>query len=90
VLRKADIDYVKRVLVPHAAPMLSLYADINPGNPENAGRAWLRRIKDALKEIPLPRDLPKQIIEKLTNVRVEGRTCALYAADDLLEIYRFK
>ena len=90
MLRKVDIDYVKRVLVPHAAPMLSLYADTNPGNPENAGRAWLRRIKDALKEIPLPRDLPKQIIEKLTDVRIEGRSCALFAADDLLEIYKIQ
>jgi hypothetical protein len=40
VLRKDDIHFIKEIIAPHASPILSLYVAVNPGNPNNARRAW--------------------------------------------------
>jgi hypothetical protein len=87
VLRKDDIHFIKDTIVPHAGPLLSLYADVNPANPDNAGRAWLVRVKNTLKSLSLPRDLPERVIEALEFERPEARTCALFAGKDLLRMY---
>jgi hypothetical protein len=69
VLGKDDIRFVKETIAPHPTPVLSLYIDVNPAKPENAWRASLVRVKDALKALPIPRDLAKTVIEKLEMVR---------------------
>jgi peptide subunit release factor 1 (eRF1) len=90
VLRKNDINFIKNTIAPHSAPLLSLYADVNPANPDNAGRAWLVRVKNTLKDLPLPRDLPESVLEALELERPEARTCALFADKDLLRIYTLR
>jgi len=87
VLGKDDIRFVKETIAPHRTPVLSLYIDVNPAKPENAWRASLVRVKDALKALPIPRDLAKTVIEKLEMVRGEARSYAVFSADDLTEIY---
>lgn len=90
MLRKDDIHFIKDTIVPHYAPLLSLYADVNPANPDNAGRAWLVRVKNTLRSLSLPRDLPEKVIEALEFERPEARTCALFAGKDLLRMYTLR
>jgi hypothetical protein len=90
LLRKDDIRFVKETIAPHAAPVLSLYVDVNPSNPENTRRAWLIRVKDALKSLPVQRDLKEKVIAKLELVRPEARTYAAFAVNDLIEIYELQ
>ncbi len=69
-------------------PVLSLYADINPARPENAGLAWVGRIKNALKELPEFREgkrdpsLYEQILALLEQERPSARTLVLFASRD--------
>jgi hypothetical protein len=90
LLREDDIQCMKETIAPRAAPVLSLYVDVNPGKPENDRRAWLIRVKDALKALPVPHDLEKKFIEKLEVVRPEARTYAAFAVNDLMEIYELQ
>ena len=90
MLRKDDIHFIKDTIVPHSAPLLSLYADVNPANPDNAGRAWLVRVKNTLRSLSLPRDLTEKVIEALEFERPEARTCALFAGKDLLRMYTLR
>ena len=90
MLRKDDIHFIKDTIVPHSAPLLSLYADVNPANPDNAGRAWLVRVKNTLRSLSLPPDLPEKVIEALEFERPEARTCALFAGKDLLRMYTLR
>ncbi|MGA8568015.1 MAG: VLRF1 family aeRF1-type release factor [Candidatus Binataceae bacterium] len=90
VLRKDDIHFIKDTIVPHSAPLLSLYADVNPANPDNAGRAWLVRVKNTLRSLSLPPDLPEKVIEALEFERPEAHTCALFAGKDLLRMYTLR
>jgi hypothetical protein len=70
--------------------VLSIYADVHPGKPENAGRAWRLRIKNALKELPEIRDragrrdepLYEEVLRLLESERPEARTLALFAHRD--------
>jgi hypothetical protein len=70
-----------------AENVLSIYCDINPAKPENSGKAWLRRVKNGLKELPEIRDtngkrdtpLYDQVLELLELERPEARTLALFA-----------
>ena len=67
--------------------VLSIYADVHPGKPENAGRAWVKRVKNALKGMPEIRDrqgrrdepLYDQVMTLLEADRPEARTLALFA-----------
>jgi len=71
-------------------PVLSLYCDVNPARPENTGKAWLKRAKNALSDLPeirtsdSKRDTPlyTRVIELLESERPEARTLALFARRD--------
>lgn len=79
--------------------VLSIYADVHPGRPENAGRAWRLRVKNALKELPEIRDragsrderLYDEVLRLLESERPEARTLAIFAhrdGEDRLRIQR--
>jgi hypothetical protein len=87
VLRKSDIEFVKETIAWHASPVLSLYVDVNPALPENAGRAWFARLKNAVKALPAPPDLTSQIIAKLELERPQARRCVLFASKRLMKKY---
>ncbi|MCS6940518.1 MAG: VLRF1 family aeRF1-type release factor [Roseiflexaceae bacterium] len=71
-------------------PVLSIYCDVNPAKLENAGKAWLKRVKNTLKEMPEirnregKRDTPlyDAVLELLEAERPEARTMALFAVRD--------
>ncbi|MCS6839294.1 MAG: VLRF1 family aeRF1-type release factor [Roseiflexus sp.] len=71
-------------------PVLSIYCDINPAKPENAGKAWLKRVKNTLKDLPEirnrdgKRDTPlyDAVLDLLEAERPEARTLALFAVRD--------
>jgi hypothetical protein len=86
VLRKDDIEFVKETVALHV-PVLSLYVDINPALPENAGGAWFARVKDAIKALPAPRDLAAEVIAKLDLERPQTRTYVLFASKHLMKTY---
>ena len=73
------------------APVLSIYADVNPARPENAGRAWAKRVKNALKELPEIRDkqgkrdtpLYDEVLALIDEERPAARTLALFATRGL-------
>jgi hypothetical protein len=67
-------------------PVLSIYADTNPARPENAGRAWVGRIKNTLKEL-LEREeskpdnsLCEQVLALVEQERPSARTLVLFAS----------
>lgn len=70
--------------------VLSIYADVNPGKPENARRAWVTRVKNALKELPEIRNrqgrrdepLYDEVLSLLEADRPEARTLAMFAHRD--------
>lgn len=87
MLTERDITYIREQIVPHDAPVLSLYVDVNPAKSENANRAWLVRVKNALRELELPADLHHKVLELLEQERPRARTLVLFAAEDMLERY---
>jgi hypothetical protein len=67
-------------------PVLSIYADTSPARPENAGRAWVGRIKNTLKEL-LEREeskpdnsLCEQVLALVEQERPSARTLVLFAS----------
>ncbi len=73
------------------APVLSVYADINPANPDNKGGAWRIRVKNALKDIEEIQkrterspSLYEAVLELLAEERPAARTMALFARQNHL------
>lgn len=88
MLTKDDVLYIRERIAPHAAPVLSLYADVNPAKPENARRAWVIRAKNALRELEMPDDLRARVVDALEEqVIPEARTLVLFAARELFQRY---
>lgn len=87
MLRKDDIHFVKETIAPHSSPLLSLYVDVNPSNPDNARRAWLVRAKNTIKSLQIPRDIANKAIETLEFDRPDARVYALFVAQNLVRIY---
>lgn len=88
MLTKDDVRFVHERIAPHAAPVLSLYADVNPGRPENARRAWVIRVKNALRELELPEEVRARVVDALEEqVIPEARTLVLFASQDLFRRY---
>jgi len=83
-----QIAELRETLAGRETPTLSVYADINPARPENASRAWVRRIKNALKDLPEihdvhgKRDTPlyDKVLALVDEERPDARTLALFAA----------
>lgn len=66
-------------------PVLSIYSNVSPARPENAGQAWITRVKNALLELPEirtregKRDTPlyDKVLELLKENRPQAQTMAL-------------
>lgn len=71
------------------APVLTVYADINPANPDNRGGGWRTRVKNALKDIePIherkehAKSLYEEVLADIEEERPTARTMALFARQD--------
>ena len=49
MIGKEEIRRIRELIGAKEGPVLSLYVDVNPAKPENAGRAYALRAKDAMK-----------------------------------------
>ena len=74
----------------HEGPVFSAYVSVNAAIPENQGRAYLVRLKDAMNDHGVPEGLQDRIREAVEEERFpRARTLAIFAAEDgLLEVYR--
>src|SRR5215216_3825056 len=71
--------------------VLSVYLNVNPAHPENQARAYLLRLKDALKELGVPGDLAERTRQFVESERIDYRTLAVFAAPDgLFDTYRLQ
>jgi hypothetical protein len=73
-------------------PMLSAYLSVNADIPENQGRAYLVRLRDAMNYQEVPEELQKRVREYLEpQTHPRARTLVVFAAeDDLFEVYRLQ
>lgn len=70
-------------------PVLSAYVNVNPAHPENQGKAYVTRLKAALKECEAPGDLAGRVLELFREELPRARTAVLFAAPDgMFEAYR--
>jgi len=73
-------------------PMLSAYVSVNAAIPENQGRAYLVRLRDAMNDEGVPeglQDRVRKFVEGETNPG--ARTFAIFADEEgLLEVYRLQ
>jgi len=72
-------------------PVLSAYLSVNTHMPENQGRAYLVRLRDAMNDEGVPEDLQWRVREYTEEKHPEARTLAIFADEDnLFEIYRLQ
>ena len=73
-------------------PMLSAYLSVNAAIPENQGRAYLVRLRDAMNDEGVPEGLQDRVRESLEGETNPGaRTLAVFADEGgLLEVYRLQ
>ncbi|WP_022797366.1 VLRF1 family aeRF1-type release factor [Thermus islandicus] len=86
MIGKGEVLRLKETLKTLALPTLSLYLDVNPAKPENAGRAYALRAKDAMKALKVPEDLAERVLALLRHEVVEAKTLALFADGKRLEL----
>ena len=73
-------------------PTLSAYLSVNARVPENQGRTYLVRLRDAMNDAGVPKELQQRIRDYLEEeTHPAARTLAVFAnEDDLLEVYRLQ
>ncbi len=76
----------------HEEPILSAYLSVNADIPENQGRAYLVRLRDAMNDEGVPEELQDTVREYVEAETHPGaRTLAIFAAEDgLFEVYRLQ
>jgi release factor family 10 len=76
----------------HPGPLFSAYSSVNADIPENQGRAYLVRLKNAMNDEGVPEELERRIREYVeADTHPRARTLALFAAEDgLFEVYRLQ
>jgi len=94
VIGKEDIEKLHAQIELHPGPVLSLYVATNPADRDvldysAAGKhkPFVIRAKDTLKELGVPAQLRERVLERLEHDVIRGRTRALFAAEDVLQIY---
>ncbi|MEF3274513.1 MAG: hypothetical protein K6356_08960 [Chloroflexus sp.] len=62
-------------------PVLSLYVEIDPAQPDNERRAWVLRARNAVKALAAPIEIEQAVLNALeAEIAPEARTLALFAA----------
>ncbi len=71
-------------------PVFSAYVSVNAAIPENQGRAYLVRLRDAMNDHGVPEGLQERVREFIEGEQhPRARTLAIFAAEDgLFEVYR--
>lgn len=72
----------------HPGPVLSAYLSVNPAYVENRDRAYVVRLKVAMKERGVPQDLAARVMEFFEREHPRAHTLVIFAASDgLFEAY---
>lgn len=86
MISKKDIQRFKKIISSVDKPVLSVYCNVNPADPDNFGRAWYGRLKNTLKSMDeLKVNLKKgktfydELIVFIDQLIVGARTLALFA-----------
>jgi peptide subunit release factor 1 (eRF1) len=87
MIGKEEVRRIKESLKDLKTPALSLYLDINPAKPDNAGRAYALRAKDAMKALAVPEALAGKVLELLQHEVIQAKTLALFADRERLELF---
>jgi peptide subunit release factor 1 (eRF1) len=87
MIGKEEVRRIKESLKDLKTPALSLYLDINPAKPDNAGRAYALRAKDAMKALAVPEALAEKVLELLKHEVIQAKTLALFADEARLELF---
>jgi peptide subunit release factor 1 (eRF1) len=87
MIGKEEVRRIKESLKDLKTPALSLYLDINPAKPDNAGRAYALRAKDAMKALAVPEALAAKVLELLQHEVIQAKTLALFADQERLELF---
>ena len=76
----------------HPGPMLSAYLSVSADIPENQGRGYLVRLRDAMNDREVPEELQKRVREYVeAETHPRARTLVVFAAEDgLFEAYRLQ
>ncbi len=74
----------------HETPLLSLYLDVNPANPDNTGKAYVLRAAEAMRRVGLGKDYISSVTDKLSKEHVipEGRSLVVFAGQDTDELFQ--
>jgi len=87
MIGKEEVRRIKESLKDLKTPALSLYLDINPAKPDNAGRAYALRAKDAMKALAVPEALAEKVLELLQHEVIQAKTLALFADEARMELF---
>jgi hypothetical protein len=90
MLSKTQIQQLQQNIAQHPAPVLSLYLSVNPANPDNNGKAYALRAKEALERLEVSAALRKKVLQQLQHYIPQGRTRALFVAENLFEDYHLQ
>jgi peptide subunit release factor 1 (eRF1) len=66
-----------------------VFLNVNPARPENRGKAYVLRLKDALKDKKVPQALVERVLEYVDRERLQTHTLVLFStSDDLFEVHK--
>ncbi len=84
-VRRALLEQVE----PHAGPVLSLYLDVDPANPDNVRKAFVLRAAEAMRGAGLNNGYIEKVTTKLSQEYVipEGRSLVVFAGEDIDELF---
>jgi len=90
--RAQDLRQAITSVASRPGPVLSAYLSVNADIPENQGRTYLVRLRDALNDEGVPEELQQRVREYTEDETHPGaRTLAIFADEDgLFEIYRLQ
>lgn len=87
MLTQEGTRYIREFVAPRVAPILSLYLDINPANPDNAGKAYVLRAREALKTLEVPPEVGARVLERLQHDSPQARSRVIFGTKGWLEVY---
>jgi hypothetical protein len=87
MLTQEGTRYIREFVAPRVAPVLSLYLDVNPANPDNQGKAYLLRAREAIEAAQTPPEVGKKVLEALERNLPQARSRVIFAAEGWMETY---
>jgi hypothetical protein len=82
LLAPEDLRAIGERVSGYPVPALSVYLNVNPASAENRRKAYVIRLKDALRENEVPGDLMERVLSYVESERPRMRTLVLFAAPE--------